>query len=70
MTYSVNITGHGDEPYEEREAAELALVKALIDALDARGGNVVNFNFQGNEVKIVNFQAAKDLLEPDKPKGL
>lgn len=62
MTYNVNIMGYGDEPYEEREEVEANLLARLVDALEQDGGTVMQFNFQGNEVKAESFEAAQEFV--------
>lgn len=63
MTYSISVTGHGDEPYEERAEAEKLLLGGIFDVLDASGGNVMTFSFQGNEVKVASWDEAKAAVE-------
>jgi len=63
MTYTVSIGGHGNEPYEERQRTELALLEALVHALELHGGNVTTFHFAGNEVQATSFEGAQELLE-------
>jgi hypothetical protein len=63
MTYSVSIQGHGDEPYEERAAAERRLLGALVGALDEHGGNVTTFSFSGNEVNASSLDEARSAAE-------
>jgi hypothetical protein len=59
MTYSISVQGHGDEPYEEREATEQRLLGGIVNALEAEGGNVTTFSFQGNEVRASTWEEAR-----------
>lgn len=61
MTYSISIMGHGDEPYEEREATEKRLLRGIVGALQADGGNVSTFSFAGNEVRASSWDEAEAL---------
>lgn len=63
MTYTISVQGHGDEPYEEREAAERRLLAGVVQALDVHGGHVSTFSFHGNEVRASTWDEAKALAE-------
>lgn len=67
MTYSISIQGHGDEPYEEREATERALLKGIVGALQEHGGNVTSFSFGGNEVNAGSFDEAEAIASEEDP---
>lgn len=63
MTYSVSITGHGNEG----EEAERALLNALVDTLEQHGGEVTIFTFSGNEVQVPSYDAARDFIYNEIP---
>jgi hypothetical protein len=67
MTYSISASGHGDEPYEERADTEKALLAGLVKALEEHGGNVTQFNFEGNEVHAWSWSEAKALARREAP---
>jgi hypothetical protein len=58
MTYSVNITGHGNEGKE----GERQLLNALVDSLEQYGGEVSIFTFSGNDLQAPSFKDAQETI--------
>lgn len=67
MSYSVSISGHLTGPSaDERQAAETALLEALVTAVQQHGqqegGAEPTFVFYGSEIQAHNLAAAKEAL--------
>ena len=66
MTYSVSITGHGNEGQE----GERMLLNALVDTLEQYGGDVSIFTFSGNEIQAPSFHDAQEIIYNEIPEDV
>lgn len=57
MTWSISAAGHNENNSEE---AEKAILKSVVDALDADHNTVSSFSFAGNHVSVSSFDEAKE----------